>query len=276
MKWFKHDTDASIDAKLQELLLDYGASGYGLYWYCLELIAQNVNENNITFELEHDARIIARNLNLSVQETKDMMQKMIELGLFSFSKNHKLACYTLAKRIDQSMTSNPEFRVLIKNIKENKTINNSNVMINHDLVMQEENRIEENRIEENSNSVAITLCDEAKEVSEYLYKRILEHQPTFKKPNISLWTKDIDKAIRLDGRSKEHLIRCIDWIYTTDKGRFWISNILSGKKLREKFDTMKIQASQKTQIQQKTAMVDEIYSNGISAKDLIERMEQLQ
>ena len=51
MKWFKHDSDASIDAKLQILLLDYGAKGYGLYWYCVELIAQGVNENNITFEL---------------------------------------------------------------------------------------------------------------------------------------------------------------------------------------------------------------------------------
>lgn len=154
MKWFKHDTDASIDAKLQELLLDYGASGYGLYWYCVELIAQNVNENNITFELEHDARIIARNLNLSLQETKDMMQKMIDLNLFSFSKNHKLACYALAKRLDQSMTSNPEFRALIKNVKENKVINHDEVMINHDLVMQEEKRREEIRLEEKKEYIA--------------------------------------------------------------------------------------------------------------------------
>lgn len=165
MKWFKHDTDASIDAKLQELLLDYGASGYGLYWYCVELIAQNVNENNITFELEHDARIIARNLNLSLKETQDMMQKMIDLGLFSFSKNHKLACYALAKRLDQSMTSNPEFRALIKNVKESKTISHDEVMINHDLVMQEEKRreeirLEENRIEEDnmSSKGLISLC----------------------------------------------------------------------------------------------------------------------
>jgi len=148
MKWFKHDTDASIDAKLQELLLDYGASGYGLYWYCVELIAQNVNENNITFELEHDARIIARNLNLTIQETKDMMSKMIYLDLFSLSKNNKLACYALAKRLDQSMTSSSRFRGLISQIKDN---NHDLVMtesaISHDKVMQEEKRREEKRIE---------------------------------------------------------------------------------------------------------------------------------
>jgi len=144
MRWFKHDADASIDAKLQELLLDYGASGYGLYWYCVELIAQNVNENNITFELEHDARIIAKNLNLTLQETKDMMQKMITLGLFTPTKNQRIACYALARRLDQSMTSNPQFRAFIKNVKENHDA----VMINHDLVMLEEKRREEKRLEE--------------------------------------------------------------------------------------------------------------------------------
>lgn len=151
MKWFKHDTDASIDAKLQELLLDYGAAGYGLYWYCIELIAQGVSENNITFELEHDARIIARNLNLTVQETKDMMKKMVELDLFSISKNQKIACYALAKRIDKSMTSNTFFREIISQIKQNHDFSSNShdsVMINSDLVMQEEKRREEIREEE--------------------------------------------------------------------------------------------------------------------------------
>lgn len=148
MKWFKHDSDASIDAKLQELLLDYGASGYGLYWYCVELIAQNVNENNITFELEHDARIIARNLNLTAQETKDMMQKMIDLGLFSFSENHKLACYTLAKKLDQSMTSNEKMRKIIAEIKENHDGVMTKSIPTLDKVMQEEKRGEERRREE--------------------------------------------------------------------------------------------------------------------------------
>lgn len=149
MKWFKHDADASIDAKLQELLLDYGASGYGLYWYCVELIAQNVTESNITFELEHDARIIARNLNLTIKETQDMMKKMIELGLFSFSINNKLACYALAKRLDQSMTSNTNMRNIIKDIKQNHDSIMTQSAVGHDKVMQEEKRIEEIRIEEN-------------------------------------------------------------------------------------------------------------------------------
>ena len=100
-------------------------------------------------------------------------------------------------------------------------------------------------------SVALTVCDDSHDVANYLLQKILKHQPTFKKPNINEWSKEIDRAFRIDGRSKEELIRCIDWIYSTPKGSFWISNILSGKKLREKFDTMKMQASQQHPTQQK-------------------------
>ena len=51
MDWFKHDSTANLDDKLQEVLLDYGLEGYGLYWYCIELIVSRVSPENITFEL---------------------------------------------------------------------------------------------------------------------------------------------------------------------------------------------------------------------------------
>ena len=68
MEWFKHDSTANMDVKLQRVLLDYGLEGYGLYWYCLEMITNKVNVKNITFELEHDAAIIARNVGSTAQK----------------------------------------------------------------------------------------------------------------------------------------------------------------------------------------------------------------
>lgn len=120
MKWFKHDSDASIDAKLQSLLLDYGAAAYGLYWYCLELIAQNVNVRNITFELDHDARVIARNLNLSVKEVNDMMTKMIDLGLFDLSSNNKIVCLKLAYQLDDTMRKSVSTQSILDNFHANR------------------------------------------------------------------------------------------------------------------------------------------------------------
>jgi len=99
MKWFKHDTDANMDAKLQEVMLDYGLEGYGLYWYCIELIAQNVNGDNLTFELEHDCRIIARNTGSTPQKVEQMMKSFISLGLLDADNGH-VFCFKLASRCD--------------------------------------------------------------------------------------------------------------------------------------------------------------------------------
>ena len=88
-----------MDAKLQEVLLDYGLEGYGLYWYCLELIAGNVEADKLTFELEHDARIIARNTGSSVQRVEEMMGRFSSLGLFENSDG-VITCLKLAKVSD--------------------------------------------------------------------------------------------------------------------------------------------------------------------------------
>lgn len=116
MKWFKHDSNANMDFKMQTLLIDYGLEGYGLYWYCIELIAGKIEEDNISFELEHDARIIARNTGSTVQRVEEMMKKFIDLGLFENS-NGAITCLKLRDRLDKSMTSNPYLRKLITNLK---------------------------------------------------------------------------------------------------------------------------------------------------------------
>lgn len=99
MKWFKHNSSANMDAKLQEIMLDYGLEGYGLYWYCLELIAGNVEQDNLTFELEHDCRVIARNTGSTVQRVQEMMTKFIELNLFENNQG-RVTCLKLSKMSD--------------------------------------------------------------------------------------------------------------------------------------------------------------------------------
>ena len=142
MFWFKHDSGANMDAKLQEVLLDYGLEGYGLYWYCIELIVGKIDKNNLTFELEHDARIIAKNTGSTPQKTQEMMLRFVEIGLFEDAGGH-ITCLKLAKRLDQSMTSNPEMRDLIKDLRDS----HDSVMINPDSVMQEQIRLEQIRLD---------------------------------------------------------------------------------------------------------------------------------
>lgn len=91
--------------------------------------------------MEHDARLIARNVGLGVQQVEDMMKHMIKLGLFE-SNCGVVSCLKMAKRLDKSMTSNPEMRQIIGDIKNNSHDFPSN---NHDGVMQDKTSLEENK-----------------------------------------------------------------------------------------------------------------------------------
>jgi len=145
MKWFKHDSDAGSDAKLRKLRMKYGAQGYGIYWYCLELIARNVDKNNLTFELEHDADLIADDFKLSAELVQEMMTYMVNLGLFE-NVNGIITCLKMASRTDEytqklliaSSTcksvgtlsgQNPEKSVLIEENRTDKTRKENNKYI---------------------------------------------------------------------------------------------------------------------------------------------------
>jgi len=153
LEWFKHDANANLDEKLQEVLLDYGLEGYGLYWYCIELIVGKVSAENITFELKHDARVIARNTGSSVQKVEEMMKRFVDVGLFE-NQDGRITCMKVARRLMTSATSNPKMRSLIQDIKtSHKTLHETSIDVmiqteschRHDDIMQEENRREEIR-----------------------------------------------------------------------------------------------------------------------------------
>ena len=165
MEWFKHDSNANLDEKLQEVLLEYGLEGYGLYWYCIELIVGKVSADNITFELKHDARVIARNTGSTVQKVEEMMKRFVDVGLFE-NKDGAITCMKVAKRLMTSATSNPKMRGLITDVKKAHSesldiISDDNKQSSschrHDGIMQDKNRIDKTRLDKIKPSSAIAL-----------------------------------------------------------------------------------------------------------------------
>jgi len=142
MKWFKHDSDAGSDAKLRKLRMKYGAQGYGIYWYCLELIARNVDKNNLTFELEHDADLIADDFKLSAELVQEMMVYMSNLGLFE-NVNGIITCLKMETRTDEYTQ---KLLLASSTCKVVGTLSGQNP---EKSVLREENRIEEIRKEKN-------------------------------------------------------------------------------------------------------------------------------
>lgn len=118
MKWYKHDSNANTDAKLKRVRMKYGMEGYGLYWYCLELICEGIESQNLTFELEHDSEIIAHDTGIHYERVQEMMAYMVNLELFEMNQG-VITCMKMAKRLDLSMTSKPKYRKQLREVISN-------------------------------------------------------------------------------------------------------------------------------------------------------------
>ena len=118
---------------------------------------------------------------------------------------------------------------------------------------EKETEKETKKEKENSsidNKLSTTFSKDSQEyfLSEYLYKKILENDEKYKKPNLQKWAEHIDKLIRLDKRKPMEIKQVIDYATTND---FWKANILSTKKLRDKFTTLQIQLKNSPNIKNK-------------------------
>ena len=79
------------------------------------------------------------------------------------------------------------------------------------------------------------------QLASFLFQEIQKNNPEARKPNFNVWADEIRKMIDLDGRKEEQVRNMITWSQSND---FWKGIILSAKKLRDKYDQMKVQALQ--------------------------------
>jgi hypothetical protein len=80
---------------------------------------------------------------------------------------------------------------------------------------------------------------ESLRLSELLRSAIALRDPLAKAAKLPVktgWARDIEKLMHVDGRRVEDIEVVIAWCQKD--GCFWAPNVLSGRKLREKFDTM--------------------------------------
>ena len=146
MKWFKHDTNALHDAKIEKLVMKHGIVGYGLYFACVEMIAGTLSPDNVNFELEHDAELLAYKFKIDTLKAEKIMKYCVHLGLFQVSSaTGRLMCLKLAERLDTTMSQNPEVRKILAKLPE--TLSDVKELP-ETLSDVKQIRLDENRIEE--------------------------------------------------------------------------------------------------------------------------------
>lgn len=101
MKWFKHESDSYTNLKLSQIIMEFGMDGYGLFWICLELVAQQ----GVNFRLEKDKlwkTALAKNSQINQKKTEEILNRLGELNLIdpkSLKRGH-LYIPKLAERAD--------------------------------------------------------------------------------------------------------------------------------------------------------------------------------
>jgi len=82
-----------------------------------------------------------------------------------------------------------------------------------------------------------TFDDDSIEINlvKHLYGKMLINNPNAKKPNYQSWAREFDRIMRIDDKPFDEVLSIILWC---QQDSFWKSNILSPKKLRDKYDQL--------------------------------------
>lgn len=111
-------------------------------------------------------------------------------------------------------------------------------------------------------TVKPSFSDEHMRFSVWAFECIQKTMSGAKKPNFDSWAKDVRLMIERDNRSIDDMANVWQW---ARNDQFWQSNILSIKKFRDKFDTLKAQSMRPSNIsgvQYKTAQEKRAERNG--------------
>lgn len=144
MKWFKHFSNAHNDNALNKVRMRYGAEGYAIYWYCLELIAGDLEGENANFELSHDAEVIGFNLKIDQLKVEEIMRYMVDLKLFEQSDS-TITCLKMAKFLDKKTTRNKEIHKIIDSFNDISNVADKSAFVAD---KSKQSRLEEKRREE--------------------------------------------------------------------------------------------------------------------------------
>ena len=127
-------------------------------------------------------------------------------------------------------TGEDNSRTLVENAEENKLENK----LNSSSQIFEEPKIDDNDVKKKK---IFEADSDPYLLAKFLEKCITENNPKFpqNESQRQRWAKDFDLMIRRDKIDADDIAEVIDWCQNDS---FWRSNILSGKKLREKYQQL--------------------------------------
>ena len=263
--YFSHDTDLFHDDKVEILFAKHGLIGYAVY---LRLLEKVYRDKGYYLHLTEVVDILFCSVNkLTLNVYILILNDCIKYELFDKKMYEKYNILTSC-RIQNNYISATQRRkdvyfykeyllVDLKDKYNSKTLNVNILALNVDNGTQ--SKVKESKVK-NKN----IFVEDSKEfqLSLFLQDLILKNNPNAKTHDLQGWSKHIDYMIRIDNREVEQIKKVIEF---SQQDPFWKSNILSTKKLREKFDTLWLQ---KDGIKNKKKLLGEFKERDICEEDI--------
>ncbi len=218
----------------------YGNDGYAFWFKLLELLG-NAEGHFLHLENGLDWEFLIAVTHLDKDKCKEILNLLADLNAIDKELWLEKSVIWIQKFVDNikdayrnrvvEIPQKPSFlRKKPHNNKDNlrqKTANEMKV-----------NEIKEENVENN------TFNDDSVEVklSKILFGKIKQRDPKAKEPDYQKWAVHIDYLNRLDGRSLKDVNEVILWC---QRDSFWRNNILSTRKLRDKFTQLYLSMNNK-------------------------------
>jgi len=237
--YFSHDSNAKDDPKCVLLIEQLGLEGYGIYWVLVEMLR---DQPGYKYPLSL-IPAISRRYNTTFEKMKTVINNY---GLFVVDE-HDFFSLSLLKRMEHLDSKRIQASKAGKaSAQAWRRINGRSTDVQQGL--GDGSTIKPNLTtskQNNSSCQRNEFADDAIEfiISTELLSYIRGNNPKCKEPNLQNWAKIIDLMIRRDNRSIVDIREVIAWC---QKDSFWMSNILSAKKLREKFDQLILKMGKNT------------------------------
>ncbi len=219
MKWFKHFSTAMDDLFVKDLERKFGDTGYAFWFKTLELIAAH-GQNGVL-------KISWKNYCDKLNKRRDHLRRILA---FATQDEH----LTFAENSEDSITITCS---RFAEISDNFTIYGKPLQSDFKVTSkQEEDKKKKEKKKDNTNVVEQYSPDSPQVLlSKKLLDGIRLNDEKFKEPDIQKWGESIDLLLRLDERAPQEIEDVIDFVLNDS---FWKNNILSTRKLREKFSQL--------------------------------------
>lgn len=100
MKWFKHESSALKDEKIQDLIFEYGMEGYGFYFALVELVAEKL-DGKMNPEIELSYHYFRRFMRVSHQKTIKILSFLDQISLISCNLQTEKAIIKIPKLLSR-------------------------------------------------------------------------------------------------------------------------------------------------------------------------------